>query len=445
MANGKSAYLYFLILVWLFRPGFLFSQSELLQFQVSDRKSMTPIQFGYVLVKGKNISAISDEKGFVKIKAGLQDTLVIYQMGYFLKKTTSAEVKSGNHIVLLDKKSITLEEVTVTAKTTEIFREKDNTVFLDFEFYDDYVLSLVDKGGKYNSLLLTDMAGNRILETPLKLKSDKLFKDCLDNLHLLTEDSIYQIYYDYQEIKLLPPYPISSYHSVLQHCECYHGDKYVFKVKKYQELKNLYSFYDQKSGTRKTIACVADSANIKDFNMDFDIRYFLGLRRQGLGYAYSVSEINKHIDEFREALALDPNYARLLRPVASEMKRMDSSFVLFDYTHKAAYYFSPDGNLQRKATLSGFNGIEPKVCIDNDTHHYIFSHLNNSSGILTLHRFDNARSTLSHHYHLKDFHYIRDYKIKGNYLYFINRMRTAEDVKTKIVRVYINWEKSDTR
>ncbi len=425
----------YLLLTLLLISTFSFSQKDPFKFQIIDEKTKDPIQFCYVVIKGKNISSQSDEKGNVSIQAKSIDTLVIYQLGYYLKKVTTSEISKKQNLVLLTSKNITLDEVTVRSRSIDTLQNNNGIVFLDFEFYDDNLLTLINKGKKYNSLLLLDKNGNKINELSLNVKAETLFKDCFENIHLISSDSVYQIYYNYQTLALLKPYPVASYYNFLHPCECYHGNKYIFKVKHYKELKNTYCLYDEDK--KQIIACVADTLAINGFNMDYDIRYFLAKRRQGEGYATSVSEINKNIDKYREEVALSPDYANLLRPVESEIKKIDTNFVLFDYTNKFIYSFSLSGKLNNKSSLNNFTDITPKLYIDHDSHNYIFSSTS-KNGVLTLFKYDKIKNTFSHKFQLKEFYFIKNFKIKENSLYFINKDRYIG--KTKIIKEYINWQ-----
>lgn len=425
----------YILLTFLLISTFSFSQKEALKFQIIDENKKDPIQFCYVVIKGKNISSQSDENGNVSILAKSLDTLVIYQLGYYLKKVTPGDITKNQNLVLLAAKSITLDEVIVRSRTIDTLQKNNEIVFLDFEFYDDNLLTLINKGKKYNSLLLLEKNGNKVSELPLKVKAETLFKDCFDNIHLISDDSVYQIYYNYQALALLKPYPIESYYNFLRPCECYHGNKYIFKVKHYKELKNTYCLYDEDK--KQIIACVADTLAIKGFNMDYDIRYFLSKRRQGAEYATSVSEINKNIDKYREEVALSPDYANLLRPVESEIKKIDTNFVLFDYTNKFRYSFSLGGKLNSKASLNNFAGISPKLYIDHDSQNYIFTSTSENDA-LTLFKYDKIKNAFTHKFELKEFYSIRKFKIKENCLYFINKDKYLG--KTKIIKEYINWQ-----
>lgn len=431
-----------IVTIFLFTGSFAFSQKDVFKFQIIDEQTKAPIQFCYVIIKGKNISAQSDEFGRAQIMAAMDDSLIIYQLGYHLKKTTITSITSNNKLVLLKAKNIRLEEVVISSKKIDTIQNNNNIVFLDFVFYDDYLLALINKGLKHNSLLLLDLQGNKISEKQLSITAETLFKDCFENTHLITKDSIYQIYYDYQKISLLKSYSISNFRTFLKPCECYHGSYYVFKIKTYRELKNTYYLFDErKKQSKQIIANIADSSAIKGFNMDYDINYFLGQRRKGAGYATSVKEINKNIDKYREELILPEEYLNLLRPVESEIKKADSLFILFDYTNKFVNTYSFSGKFLQKKTLLNFDGVTPKANIDHDTRNIIFSKLS-KTGVLTLYKYDKLQNIFTQLFEVPNFYYIKNFKIKDNYLYFINKERSAALTKTKIVKLQIIWDKN---
>ncbi|MGZ3898965.1 MAG: carboxypeptidase-like regulatory domain-containing protein [Bacteroidia bacterium] len=429
----------FIFLIQLFLYSFYFlAQTESLSFRVLDSKTKTPIQFCYVVVQGKNISVQSDEDGGVKIKANIHDTLVIYQSGYYLKKVTINEINNSNNVVFLKAKDILLEEVVVKAQSIDTFEKDNGIIFLDFEFYDDNILTLISTGNKFNSLLLLDMNGNRISKKNLLVKAETLEKDCFENIHLMAKDSLYQVYYNYKTISLLKGFPIINYYNFVEPCECYFGPRYIFKTVQYRRLKNVYYLYHEKEKpSKRVLASVADSSAIKGFNMDYDLNYFLSERRKGYGYRTSVSEINKHIDQYREELPLSPNY--LLWPMESEIKKIDSSFILFDYTNKARYEYSLTGELLNKIQLNDFSGISPKLYIDHDSHNLVFSSTD-KNGLLTLFRYDHVSNCFTHKFELKDFHFLTNFKIKDNNIFFINKDRTSNYAGTKIIKEVIVWQ-----
>jgi hypothetical protein len=222
----------FVLFLLLFNSIFLFCQKDTLVFQILDRENKKPIPFCLITIKDKNTFFSADENGIAKIISNLNDTLIIHQLGYFNLKTTWAVIVQANKKILLIPKNVALTEISVNSNKNITLQDSNNIVFLDFVFYDDFILTLANKGKKFNSLMLLDLEGNKICETNLTIKTEKLFKDCFNNTYLITDDSIYKVYYNYQKIDFLKPYHISDYNNLLKLCECYHENKYILKVKK---------------------------------------------------------------------------------------------------------------------------------------------------------------------------------------------------------------------
>jgi len=417
-----------------------FGQNKQLTIHILDEQTKDPIQFCFAIVKGKNNSAQSDEHGLIIIPLEANDTLVIYQLGYYIKKIATSDVTKNNNLVLLKSKIITLNEISIKSSKRDTLQANNNVVFLDFDFYDDYILALINKGGKHNSVLILNMNGVSISEKKLSINSETIFKDCFENIHLITKDSSYQIYYNYQHVNLLEPYSISAFNSFLKPCECYNGNNSIFKITHYKKLKNTFILYDNKSQNNKQIiACISDSEAIKGFNMDYDINYFLSQRKSGIDYKTSASEINNHIDQLREQVTLPFDYANLLKPVESEIKKIDSTFILIDYSHQLISTFSTNGKLINTIFLNSLKEMIPKLNIDYDTQNLIFSKLNNK-GILILYRFDKNKNKLTHQFELKSFYFIKKIKIKANNLYFINKDKSSSMTKSKIIKELIIWQ-----
>ena len=186
---------------------------------------------------------------------------------------------------------------------------------------------------------------------------------------------------------------------------------------------------------------MADSEAISGFNMDFDIMYFLGQRRKGAGYAYTVTDLHKNLDKFREELALPFEYTNLLRPVESELKLIDTTLLLFDYTNSNVYHYTRNGDFICKKVLQNFPSLLPKLNYDKEAGTVILTSLNNRTGLLSLYRYNPGTQTLTHKFTIEDFHYIKNFQIKENYLFHINREKTNQQTNTKLVKLPIVWQK----
>lgn len=385
---------------------------------VSDESNRQPVPFVSVVLKGTDISTSADEKGVFEIHcpADKPAALIFYNIGYETKEVVATPGKEPL-VVLLVPKAYLLGEVDVVSKKVQVLQKENHTEFLDFDFYDNLVLALVNKGGSQNHVQIIDPDGKLIAEKKAPVNTEKIVRDCFGNFHLLSRDSSYQVYYNYVDIGYLPGYAIAVYNQMVAPCECRYGDLFYLKYKAYRQLKNLYYIADIKHPQeKKLLATIADSNAIKGFNEDYDIRYFLRERRHG-SYTTSVDEIKKNIDLLREQLSLSPGYNALLHPVSSTIFNFGKNIFLIDFTSRYIYrYMCPD-SLVKKEHAVYLSDVEPEVIIDADTRSFYFRQEKNA--ITTLTKYSAIETTTS--ITISAYPFAKNIKIKSGYIYFLHK------------------------
>jgi hypothetical protein len=142
--NFKIERYVFVLFLMLSNSISSFCQKDTLIFQILDKESKKPIPFCLITIKEKNIFFSSDENGMAKITLNFNDTLIIHQLGYFYLKTTWTEIVQINKKVLLIPKNVTLIEVSINSTKKTTLQDSNNIVFLDYVFYDDFILTLVN-------------------------------------------------------------------------------------------------------------------------------------------------------------------------------------------------------------------------------------------------------------------------------------------------------------
>lgn len=390
--------------------------------RIEDEATGQAIPFVSVLVKGTNVSTTSDAGGNFEM-GGIQlssATLVFYALGYE-KKEMLCDAAQKN-LVRMKPKSFSLGEVEVVSQKAEMYQENNNTEFLDFNFYDDLVIALVNKGGSSNYVQLIDQAGKLALERKAPAGCEKLVKDCLGNIHLLSSDSSYQVYYNYEKLVYMQPYAIEIYHRLLEPCVCSYGNGLYVKYSAYRRLKHSYYYADMRRPREKVLmASVADSSAIKGFNMDYDINYFLAQRRKG-SYTTSVSEIKKNIDLLREQLVLPSDYSMLLAPASSSMFNIGPDIYLVDFTnHYISAYAGGDPKAVSKQSAAFLGDMSREVIIDDDRRSIYFKQEKN--GVVSLFKYD-PLSGPGLAMPVKPYLFPRSLKVKGGYVYFIYKNPT---------------------
>lgn len=103
-----------ILLLLLLSPSFLFAQS-VLQGIVLDSKTKSPLAYTNIAVKGTKRGAITNEDGVFRMMVSLnRDTLLVSYVGYTPRVLPATDVPS-NGTILLEKKEMVLEEVTIHA------------------------------------------------------------------------------------------------------------------------------------------------------------------------------------------------------------------------------------------------------------------------------------------------------------------------------------------
>lgn len=397
--------------------------------QVVDAANGSPLPFSAVMLKGSFTSTETDAAGNFTITADAgHHVLVIFQYGYATKEQTVSPAASDSMRISLQPKAYNLGEVVVKSRRTDTLQASNHTEFLAFEFYDNFIVALVNKGKRSHVVQLLNDDGTIIRERQAPPQAEMLFKDCLGNIQLLSKDSSYQFYYNYETIEFLPPYAIEVFARSLQPCQCVLGDNYYFKEVSYKNLKNTYYKINRLDlAFRQEFARIENAAAIEAFNTDYDINYFLAQRRKGQGYAMSVEEMKSQLDELRENLPLSPDYAFLLSPARSALFKVDSSLLIVDFTHRMLFRHHRSGALLASDSIR-LNGLSPFVVQDADRQTLYF--VKEANGLTSLYEFQKT-GTDAKPVSVERYRFLRNVRCRNGVLYFLNR-NEATDRVTKI-------------
>ncbi len=397
--------------------------------KVTDAATGAPLPFAAVMLKGTFISTETNAAGeFTIALTDKSHTLIVFQYGYTTKEQMLSVAGQNGLLISLQAKAYNLTEIVVRDKRTDTLQANNHTEFLAFEFYDNFLVALVDKGRRYKLVQLLDESGKVIREHKAPEGAGALFKDCLGNVQLLSKDSSYQFYYNYETIEFLPPYSLALFARTLMPCQCISGDNYYFKEVRYKNLKNAYYLINRHDLQKRSLFTRIENTDaINAFNTDYDLNYFLAQRRKGFGYAMQVEDIKSRIDELREDLPLTPDYLFKLNPIKSDLVKLDSSLLVVDYTHRMLYHHHASGALLKTDSLR-LKGVSPFVVQDADLQKLYF--VRESNGLMSLYEyrppFTNLKALV-----IEGYRFIRNVRCRNGTLYFLNR-NSAQDNVTKI-------------
>jgi hypothetical protein len=233
----------FLFLSPLFLPGqdFRFDVSG----SVTDRKTGEPLTNVNIESQNNKTGTITDESGYFEISlSAFPTSLTFSHIGYSSLKINLEVPPIGKINVQLTREATQLSGVTViTGRIDTIYRDSKYSV-LDYELLDDGILLLIFKYTLSRAELLfrtydgRDKAGLAILPgRPLQL-----FRDCLGNVHMFTKTRSFQIYFEGDNIKLMPGVDIDEFKEIMGDCIFRAGDNLYFQKRSFHDLVlNYYS------------------------------------------------------------------------------------------------------------------------------------------------------------------------------------------------------------
>jgi hypothetical protein len=379
----------------------------------SDQKQ---IAYSVILIKGTKVSTTSDENGCFSLTVrSLPVSLVVYQYGFHTLEI--AVTHTASLLIQLKPKAVQLQEITIVSKRIDTIQQKSNSVYLGFEFYDNLIVALINKGNAFNYIQLIDEKGDILKEKKVPEGVEKLFVDCFGNIQLVTKNCSYQFYYDYVNINYLDKIPASEFYSKLVPCQCVLGNYVYFKEIYHKQLKNRYFFISKNKITDRKIICeICEKDKVERFNYDYDLNYFLNQRRKGTGYAMTVDEMTSRLDELRENVPLTTDYLFMMQPVQSELLKRDSALLLLDYSNRVAYTYNFLGGLIKKDSIRLTN-LLPGAVIDKDRNRlYLVSENNGSTSL-----FEYKSGLQLSKTEIEDFKFIRNLRCRDGVLYFLYR------------------------
>lgn len=263
-----------LLFMVVFSSG-IFSQNSafLLSGKILDAETKLPLRNVSISIKGTLSGTLSDTAGAFTIQvSGSPVTLSFSMLGYE-KKSVRLTKDSKDVLVELTRKTDLLEEVVIQAEPVQVVSKSKRYHVLDYDFYGDDILMITYVDLDKSRLVLLGRQGDTLGFRKIPGEPNRMFRDCLGNLHVVCKDSIYQAFYNGNALSLLPPKSIHDFEKILLPCVAQDSSGF-YLVEKYgggqmidvglgapvraNDLALSYTYIDKKKRERKRFIMIAD-------------------------------------------------------------------------------------------------------------------------------------------------------------------------------------------
>lgn len=200
--------------------------------RVIDAETNLPVAHVSIGVAGSLAGTLSDSTGSFHLNFKGPATLYFHMLGYQSQTLPIDPSQKEPLTVRLVPKSNQLSEVVIHASPVEVVSKSKRYSVLDYSFVQEGILLIVYVDPRKAKLLLLSRDLDTLAIRGLPAEPNRLFKDCLGNVHVVGSDSLYQVSYSQHKLNLLLPKSIGDLENILLPCVAQDSSN-VYVIEKY--------------------------------------------------------------------------------------------------------------------------------------------------------------------------------------------------------------------
>lgn len=369
--------------------------------------------------------ALSDSAGaFTLSVSGKSGILNISLLGYEKRSLKVSEEFTGTLTIELTPKINTLAEISINASPVEVVSKSKRYNVLDYDFYGDNILMITYVDLKRAKLVLISKDLDTLGYRSVPYEPNRLFKDCVGNLHVVCKDSIYQAYYSNNKLQLLSAKSIHDFEKILLPCVAQDSSSF-YVVEKFgskmvdaevglpfvsNPLALSYTCIHKKKRSKVQFIAIADEQKIA---MSNDEEAFEARK--------AASGLKTFGDRmFAEKLLFTEIYAPLYT--------IKDSIYVFDYVNGNIKSFNKSLGLKKEVPVMFHKNLRFQNEMQVDQVSWKTFALFENDGITELKEL-NLNTGAIMQSHKIPFAFVNHVKVRDNYIYFIRKGKDYDDTR----------------
>jgi hypothetical protein len=292
--------------------------------------------------EGLATGSVTDRKGEFSVYLDtLPVIMVLSHIGYETKKVF-LDNTSFSLLIEMVPEIRELKEVEVKGNSREaepIFKGNAFSV-LDYEPDSGNIYILVSRFRTNDVvLLLRSWYGDTIASKTLtEINPKKLFRDCLGNIHVMTSDSVYQIFHQREKLHLIYAVQLKKFKSLLADCVLSTPELLFYKKPIEHDLGMSFFTINRTTRERQTISSVKDSSKLQ-------------MAKKNPGDWNLL--LRKRIPEGKEDfVAWSYVHKILYRPMSSCLFRIANSICMLNISEQTIEFYQPNGTYSSKLLIN---------------------------------------------------------------------------------------------
>jgi len=296
---------------------------------------------------------------------------------------------------------------------TRVF-ETTNLNILDYTFFGQNILLLVNGKENYQIRLL-DSQEKVLTRQALHFKPKGFVKDCLGILHIVSDDSLYPVFFDSELFSFPDAISIQDYKEIIAPCVA--SSETCYFLKYVTDFDQTIQYFSQRKtdDSYQTLRVVRDAQVVKDVT-DFAQTLLLVPAPNPMAElnANSLKSAHERFQDetFFENVLTVPTYAPLIRT--------NSAIYIFDHLADSCFVFSQQSDNIRQFTITYHlqKGWMNEL-IEDEAHEKIYA-VHQVNGIFELAEINLETGALLESTKLEEHTYPEKIRIKDGWIYYLH-------------------------
>lgn len=394
----------------------------------SDGKHLTDV---VIIVPNSTTGTFTDDKGqFIIAVDTTQNILIFSKVGYE-RKSISLNKTTTNLTIKLQRKTVELHEVKITADVAKPITKNRGLGLVDYDFWNDDTLLIVgcrNNNPSKSKLYLITEYGDTISSVAIPEKPTSLYTDCINNHYIVCTENFYEIYFDSGMIKIYPLEAITKFRNVMQPCVAAIDSMFIYSIIKGESKQTMAAFnYTTHNYLQMYVSFNRNNGKYKQFATIADRK----LLRQLFEEEKRVKE-NYRSGLYRSAFdaQMDFMFAHkiLFKEVFAPLFKIDTLLYIFNFSESMIQSFTGLPNHINNVPLQFGDERDFKRAIYQDRKNQKLYAGFLSNGINELRYIDVANGELKMGYLVKK-HFAENIRIRNNNIYFLYKDFETDDVR----------------
>lgn len=378
---------------------------DIVKGRVTDAGTGLPIEGAHVLELKTNNGTTTDRNGYFSLEVlNPKSRIEITHISY---RSYQSVVNLNSLLdIRLQSKVNELPPVDIAVARPVNIIKKQPLFIIDYEFIGDSIIMLAYKYRKFNEayLLMVNNDGDTVSYRPVK-KADKLYKDPMDNVHLLTKNEAYQLYYNSAKIDFLYPTDRVEFEEAMMPVVESMDPNIYWKGYYMDDQILVYYAYNTQRKESKEFKVIADEQLLR--------------MREDKGRLLKGAK--DHEIRFEELI--------MYRPVFAPMIKLDTELCILNYADDCFEFYSPEGAFHRSIGVDFHHdpNWKEKVYVDDKTGKVYTLFLKN--GYSKLMEINLETGQLNNSIGIPDFAFIENIKVHDDIVYFLYKENSLDEYK----------------